>query len=368
MKHLAFSMFLFLTSCQVMDIDPGEVSFSSKELNLDQLRKTYPFLDKETFDSKLEASLERPLMFFRSFPNTYYSDVSVNVDTPVSLCLGDAHPENFGFMLFEDKTEYLFNDLDDAGKCPILLDALRYFTALRMMGLSSSELSIFTRYYIAQMDTAAKTLKIPSSLIENLEKKRKKNLKKYTANDLFLIKDDLIPLPQEEKDQLLAVISPLLSPLKVWDIVANIKEAGGSAGLVRYWVLINNKNTVFDIIELKPRLKPATSWWKEDEQAMKLTEIAEDIWNELPTYFGELEIEGRSFQVRSRTKDDINLSKLKPLEFETVIKVQISLMAKHHLKKVKEAPYVTAKWLDENSDKIAKRYQRAFKNFKSEGP
>ncbi|MFX3675396.1 MAG: DUF2252 family protein, partial [bacterium] len=141
---------LVLLSCRDFNYKDQPVVFSSESLELSQLQKAYSFLSKEDFDLKLKSSLERPLMFFRSFTNVYYADTKVPAQIPLALCLGDAHPENFGFILFKDRTDYVFNDLDEAGACPIALDTLRYFTSLRMMGLSQREASRYTRYYISK--------------------------------------------------------------------------------------------------------------------------------------------------------------------------------------------------------------------------
>tara|TARA_R110000868_G_scaffold42681_5_gene144048 strand:- start:5726 stop:6826 length:1101 start_codon:yes stop_codon:yes gene_type:complete len=355
-----------LLSCRDFNYKEQPVIFTSENLELSQLQKTYSFLSKEDFDLKLKSSLDRPLMFFRSFTNTYYADTKVPSQIPLALCLGDAHPENFGFLLFKDTTQYVFNDLDEAGACPIALDALRYFTSLRMMGLSQREVAAYTRYYIKRLTKLGSSPSLPYSLIENLDKKRKKNLKKYTEENLFKTHEDLSELSALEKKELLEVLRPMFNQLKILDLVSLKKESGGSAGLIRYWILIEDETKLQDILELKPRVKPATAYSTEEDAEYSVVQLAKDIWGELPLHFGEIELGGQKYQVRSRTKDDINLEKLNPREFDLVLKLQIWLMAKHHQPELESVPELASRWLDYNADLIFKRYNQAYSDLKSQ--
>ncbi|MBH46777.1 MAG: hypothetical protein CME71_01260 [Halobacteriovorax sp.] len=364
MKYIWLS--LVLLACRDFNYKDQPVVFSSESLELSQLQKTYSFLSKEDFDLKLKSSLDRPLLFFRSFTNTYYADTKVPKQVPLALCLGDAHPENFGFILFKERTDYVFNDLDEAGVCPIALDALRYFTSLRMMGLSQRQTSRYTRYYISKLSKPSSAPRLPSNLLENLEKKRKKNLSKYTEDSRFKAHEDFDLLSQQEKADLLATIKNKLSHLKVFDIISIKKESGGSAGLVRYWVLIEDQNKVRDILELKPRVTAATSFSTDELADYSVVQLAKEIWGELPLHFGEVELNENKYQVRSRSKDDINLTKLNDQEFDIVLKLQLWLMAKHHRLELESVPEQASRWLDYNAELIFKRYNQAYSDLKSQ--
>src|SRR5262249_59112239 len=80
------------------------------------------------------------MIVFRVYHAAYHKDFAVNLRTEArakipaarGLCVGDAHPDNFGFLKFDTTMLYAFNDLDDSGHCPVALDALRYITAVRL--------------------------------------------------------------------------------------------------------------------------------------------------------------------------------------------------------------------------------------------
>lgn len=78
----------------------------------------------------------RKLLFFRSYVRAFYCDLRVanaNSGPVITDALGDAHPQNFGFLPLGDGTQkLLFNDFDDSGSCPVGFDIVRYFTALKL--------------------------------------------------------------------------------------------------------------------------------------------------------------------------------------------------------------------------------------------
>lgn len=344
----------------------GIIEFNHPKISLDLLRKNYAHLSQSAFNEKLKAALERPLMFFRSYPNTYYADTKINTQEKI-LCLGDAHPENFGFMLFGDEVRYLFNDLDDSGFCPVELDVLRYFSALRLMGTLSPELLVeLATEYEKYLTHDQELPKLTSNLIENLDKKRRKNLEKYTKENLFIAEDELVLIDGQEKSKLLASLAPNFKELKLHDIAINIKQDGGSGGLKRYWILVEDKNDFFDILELKTRARPATSWWSQDKKLLELSHIGRTIWGQLPNYFAEVSLATTPFQVRSRSKDDINLNKLNAQELRLVLGLQTALLAQYHRNATSKKSFnLSAKWILEQSKEISIRYKKAFYELKN---
>ena len=107
-------------------------------------------VDDAQFEDRWKASLEDPLLYFRSYVRPFYAYLK-NVKPPgrIGVCYGDAHPNNFGFVLFGKQLSYVYNDLDDSGPCPAAFDALRYFTALRLLE-KDDDLVLFLKISCAQ--------------------------------------------------------------------------------------------------------------------------------------------------------------------------------------------------------------------------
>ena len=206
---------------------------------------------------------------------------------------------------------------------------------------------------------------MPESLVEDLEKKRLKNLKKYILDNRFILDDDIVSINENLKTTISQAIVDKFSNIQVYDIISYLKDNGGSGGLTRYWALVKNESSQFDIIELKQRATPATIFSTISQSPLELKNLANNIWGELPVYFEELEIEGNNFQVRSRTKEDINLNKVEKNEREVILKIQVAFIARHHKLYEIKASIFDSKWFIENSKLVAKRYLRAFEEFKN---
>lgn len=338
---------------------PKDLVFSNSSVEKSLFRETYRHLSDDLYEKKLELSLEDPLMFFRSFVNTYYQDLSSNTNLgTMGLCLGDPHAENFGFIEFSNSVEYVFNDLDDAAHCPLALDALRYFTSLELMEVDKSKIEILIEYYqkIARQEVAMPT--IDAKFIPNLKDKRAKLLKKYSKQNKLIIQDPLIALSSSEKNRLLPMISKQIPQWKIFDIAFMLNEDGGSGGLKRYWILVLDENNQKDLVELKELSAPGSSYGPWGQSRVPLATLKTEIWKNLTTsqYF-EIKIDQSFYLTRSRAKDDINLDKLSATDLEKILKVQVSILAENHRKQWSEAGSDDfVKWLKAHFHLMSARY------------
>ncbi|PIP89372.1 MAG: hypothetical protein COW01_04205 [Bdellovibrionales bacterium CG12_big_fil_rev_8_21_14_0_65_38_15] len=362
MKYLI--ILILFSSCVDKNLVGNDLEFRTAKMTKSQLREDYDFLSDENFKNKLSESLESPLMFYRSFPISYYKDIKLVESAKEGICLGDGHIDNFGFILFEKDTKYLFNDLDDSGLCPLPLDALRYFSSLHFFSLSNDQIQNLISYYIAHLDGTPDVPDMPASLVEDLEKKRLKNLKKHTIDYHFILDDEVIATSNELKTKISEVVVEKFSAVKVYDVATYLKDDGGSGGLNRYWVLVEDQASQFDIIELKQRATPATLFSTTSQTPLELTSLAKNIWGELPVYFEEIELNEKQYQVRSRTKEDINLNKVDADAREAVLKIQVAFMARHHKLYEAQNDRRSSEWFYLNSKLIAKRFLQAFEELK----
>jgi hypothetical protein len=382
MRLLAFVFGLFSIACASIDRGPAQSApFDLEDLRFESeldprtFRSHYSFLTDAQYASKLKGSLTRPLMFFRSFVNSYYADLSshltsaskMSASSPRGICLGDPHPENFGFLAFTSGAQYVFNDLDDAGECPIAWDALRYFTALRLSGARQELFEHALDLYADIVRAKKAPKKLSSRFFPNLEKKRKQTLKRHVHEDQFVFSDELRALTDAKlRSDLATSISKLFSlkPQHILDFGAVSREQGGSAGLDRYWVLIDPPSgRPPEVLELKERARPAVQYGNWPSRDLSYEDLERLVWGDSsPLWSGSVSVDGRTFAVRSRTKEDLSQDELSENEWREVIEAQVSLLATTHARTWgREIPQLKT-WIRNQSLVLHNRYLSAFKS------
>ncbi|WP_374029173.1 DUF2252 family protein [Bdellovibrio bacteriovorus] len=370
-KRLAFLTLFSANLALAQETTPWPaLSFSSSHIDKQELRKTYIHLSQEAYDKKLQASLESPLLFFRSFVNTYYADLSA-VTTPSDLipCFGDPHIENFGFMEFPDKTRFVFNDLDDSGLCPLPLDLLRYFSSLVIFMGNETLLKEMAAEYTAIIIGTKKAQPLPAALYPSLEKKRASFLKKHTHGGTFKSSAEMKPLPVPQRSEMLAALQKheTLKDVQLLDVAETGKDSGGSAGLRRYLLLIE-KAQKKDVLELKELNKPGTTYgsWTEsaDPLSARLEKIKQQLWHGSPHFYTVVELEKIPFLLRSRIDDSLNVNKMTPAEMREYFRVQVGILATHHRPFFKKSTHGLESWLLQNTAILKDRYIHTYKILK----
>jgi hypothetical protein len=362
---ILFIVSILSTSLYSQELKP--LSFKSSYIEPKVLRETYSHLSDEAFKMKLEASLENHLLFFRSFVNTYYFDFKEQKHSGLIVdCYGDAHIENFGFILFQEKTRFVMNDLDDSGKCPIEYDSLRYFTSLHLALNNERLIDEMIDFYVDVFENKKKPIKIKKKHIKDLKEKNTKILLKFTRNDHFIPHEEITPIADEEKKKLISLLQSeeFLKAQTIHDLVSADKDAGGSGGLKRYWILVENKAKEKDVLELKEIAKPATTNLINDiiEPSIRLTQVKESFWKESPDFYHVIDFNQGKFLLRSRTKDDVNYKKLKSKELKNYIMAQLSLMASMHSNQVQKMSGDYKAWLKSQTLVLRRRYEQTYQN------
>lgn len=344
----------------------SELEFKEDKISLAKMRATYAHLTTEDFNLKLSGSLESPLLFFRSFVNTYYAEMSEQKKSRlVGTCFGDAHPENFGFILFGDKTRFVFNDLDDSGQCSLEFDLLRYFVAASLAFNDRQLSDLLLDHLLEVFENEGKRVTIDPGLIPSLSKKNKKILEKYTTQTTFKALPELLSLSPAEKKTLSRELtkSPLFERVTILDAVKVKRETGGSGGLDRYWVLIKDHSAALDILELKELASPGLSYLQAQPvqtPGQRNQMLKQDLWGETPHFYHAIKIQNTDYLVRSRTKDDVNLAKLTKRELQQYLKAQVSLLALHHGKNKNIEVLKIGQWLKRSIPLLHQRFEATY--------
>ena len=351
-------------------------SFPTK-LSRTALRASNDNLPDDLFDAKWQASLSvSPVMFARAYPGAFHADLAQVAASSIpgdeTLCFGDAHPDNFGFLQLDGDTRFLYNDLDDAGNCAASVDALRYFAIVRLAFGDDQLTSRLVESYVDGLKDADRLTSIDANLSPSWADVREKGLAKAVVNDRFIPggKDAVGAASHELTVAVSEVIRgiPALSNAEILDVATLDRTAGGSGGLARYWVLLNptpgaGKGPKKTIYELKEMATPGTERGRAAavlDPETRLAELKAELWNTTTERdYLQVELLGRMFLVRNRlAKKSIDLSGLSNDDREGVLDAQVSLLAaKHALAQGRVKKDDLRPWLLESSRVVAERWK-----------
>lgn len=221
------------------------------------------------FDSVRVSEAKNPFKFFRAFVDYYYFLAQANKDQNTPLitldshtgwCVGDAHIENFAFLVQTDgKSIFTINDLDDAGPCPVIYDYFRFVVGTQLYSPNVEILKLNEAYY---KGINGDTMLLPSVLeqAKELSESLGTSLSKKIKNNR-LHRDsesrELTPTELQELTQILKSYRKFnLLNMRILDSIATQKHGGGSSGLQRFEVLAQIQGQLFHL-ELKEQITPS---------------------------------------------------------------------------------------------------------------
>jgi hypothetical protein len=329
-------------------------------------------LGEPAFAAKWSASLlDTPLMFLRAYPAAFHADLKRLPEAAFpgtqGICVGDAHPDNFGYLSVDKKKGgtkaiYAFNDLDDSGYCLASIDALRYFTAFRLVfdeGQLAESLDEYATYALAKdpVDPAKAAATALSDKDEpDFAKVRAKNVKKYTdeAQTALVFGSELEPVGEAISKTVRALIGA--SVKRVLEVGRRPREAGGSGGLLRYWALVELAEGDTTILELKQAATPAVDFGYSSPKLSgppRLVQLKQALWGVTEADYAYVTWpDGPTFLVRDRgrkksvdTNDDQRKAQARYLG------------ALHQGRWAASSPKQVKNWLEASSNVLATRWQ-----------
>lgn len=260
-----FSALLFFC---ILQLAVGCISSNTKTSKPQVLSAPQIVLSPE----KLQT-VDSSFMFLRTFVDYYY-DLSVqnkprlpvysSLDSFTGWCVGDAHLENFGFIIQKVEanpvsTLFTANDMDDSGPCPLILDLDRLVVSASLLDKNILQEEVLSKLHQAYLSGLAHSkVQMP----EVLSKKQMSSLRKgFVVQPKKMSGDKFVrdTVTSEVNDDLKKRIQKLLPFYNVVDVVATVKKNGGSVGLKRYQALVLGKKNEFLHLEFKPLLKPAVA-------------------------------------------------------------------------------------------------------------
>jgi hypothetical protein len=342
-------------------------------LTSDYFRQSYPHLSAEQFQQKWKNAQKSGLLFMRSFVNTWYDELGrISSTGPIGPCFGDPHPENFGFLLFGDlqkqgdvqkqaeTLEYTYNDADDSGSCPVAFDALRYFTTLKIMLRDNDTEADLRRAYVRFLNGEELSDRPSAALRPDVTATRNRMLTKATKKNKIKIEGPVTALSPAKAQALFGLLQPQCVGCQFLDAAEFQVSSGGSAGLKRYWILVEAGPQKQEIIEFKELTEPASQrgrWAQKNK--LSRSDILKDLWGkEWPTHWAFVSFEARPFLMRSRMNADLALETLNAEQKKAVLTEQVYQLAQLH-KKTLTGNTLLEEWLGRQSEFQARRYSEA---------
>lgn len=334
-----------------------------------RFRGLYKELDDAGFNGKWKGAMVTPLTLTRAFEPQFYLDMlSFQNVGPIGICHGDAHFDNFGFVVFGEGPKFVINDLDDAGYCPVALDMLRLLVSIRLTPADKSMVSKVAAVYadiVNPKNGAVEVPELPASMFpadlrdtKDAKEKDAELVKTHTKHDRFILDGKLSPAKSATAEEVIAAVRKGHEDMRILDVAEYAKTTGGSAALLRFWVLHENKTGAREILELKRMVQPATAvgHWKAIPKP-RLEWATRTFWSGLEIHhYRTVSLKGMEFMLRSRNKPSIEWDEIPPSKRQTAYSVEAGILAKLHRPSWKGSDtsgLVT--WLEESSAVVAER-------------
>jgi len=342
---------------------PGDFA---QPLDKAHIRALQTWLDDATFDVKWTGMLATPIDFLGGADSAFHADLPV-LPGGLVLCHGDAKLDNFGWTLVDTTAVFSDNDFDDAGRCPAAADALHFLVSTDLFygdaALDAAALSA----YIDTLRSATATIAVDPTTQPAWDTLRSDGVDQATHSDSLALGGEVQAATSDEATALraLAAADPRF-PTSVLDVARDVKTTGGSAGMRRFWLLVEDATHPRTILELKELGTPGTEFGPHD-----LTYDGPDRFDVLKPFWWDVAAPHDHFSVdvlggRFVVRDKFRRANPKPdaltqAQRLDMLAAEASLLANRH----RDAwagvdPDVVAGWLRESSVTLVARWRAAF--------
>ncbi|MCX5784179.1 MAG: DUF2252 family protein [Elusimicrobia bacterium] len=308
-----------------------------------------------SFDqAKLDAANDS-FHFLRSYVDYFYLLIKANrgslravsaVDNVPGWCVGDAHPENFGVLIQNDGSSvFTMNDMDDSGPCPVVLDLYRLMVSSRLYS-GKTKLDKLLQAYAAGL--RGQTYTVPAPVTDMINKSQKKGITpdpKKIDGGKILRDSNMRDVDAGELAQIKAALASLgggLSPVaKLLDAVATSKIGGGSGGLLRYEVLLDNGGALLQLEfkeEPTPSIYPvAAAQIPETTQRIPTTILMEQ-GSGASSLYSVAAVSGKAMLIRPRFDGNVAMSLDKQTEQDNkdIIRYEAYVLGRIHARSLQK--------------------------------
>lgn len=229
---------------------------------------------------------------------------------------GDPHLGNFGpipvtTVQGRRVMRFVNIDFDDSGHGPFVLDYIRYAIAIKAQSKESRR-RVLQEAYLAGL--SGKKVAAPKQVQQYLDMKVSQYdematnyLAKHTIQSKFKQKNGSIECYTAKISP--AAIGELFSNARVMDLARRVEERGGSKDDIRLWALVEDKDGLRRIMELKEHATPGVASYRRQPAAKQwLAEIRRAFWPGLTgAEYDLITLAGQLFWIREKRVSLINV-------------------------------------------------------------
>jgi uncharacterized protein (DUF2252 family) len=210
----------------------------------------YPAQSKDFLEKRIAANKDFH-SFYRAFVPFYYDIINEDQEIKNTFLQlskfkaaigGDAHVENFGFVMTSaGSARLVLNDVDDASLAPVYMDVMRLYISGKIVTDDLHWVNFLAAYQSG--------LKGEDHVFSDYVKRNKQNapteikkfLDEYISSEqpikFIKFKKPMYVLDEPTKNEIKESLKKTNSQIKIYDDYLRVKEDGGSAGITRYEVL-----------------------------------------------------------------------------------------------------------------------------------
>ncbi len=303
------------------------------------IRSLQSWIDDPTFEVKWTGMLASPIDFLGGADSAFHGDLASRA-TPLPgdlvLCHGDAKLDNFGWTLADGSGVFSDNDFDDAGGCPAAADALHFLVTTDLFFTSGSFDAAALAAYVDTLRDPGAAIAIDPATQPAWDDVRTQGVDKATSNDKLKLGGEVQAASPDEASALDALVAgDARFPTTIVDLARDVQTTGGSAGLRRFWLLVEDAQHPRTILELKELAKPGTEFgtpFQAYDGPDRFDTLKMYWWDRpVPDDHFEVSVLGGTFVVRDRFKrQNPKPSDLSVSQALDMITAEASLLATKH--------------------------------------
>ncbi|HEV7555141.1 MAG TPA: hypothetical protein VGO00_06805, partial [Kofleriaceae bacterium] len=282
------------------------------------------------------------------------------------LCHGDAKLDNFGWALEDGTPLFSDSDFDDAGDCPAAADILHFLVSTDLLFADPALDTQALDAYIDTLASATNAVAIDPLSEPVWDDLRSKGVDKATHGDALALGGEVVACTADEIAALDALVAAdTRFPSTLVDVARDIRTDGGSAGLRRYWLLVEDATHPRTIIELKELSKPGTEF---GPHSMSFDgpgrfDMLKPFWWGTPALGDHFAVTllGASFVARDRfTRQNPDPTALTAAQRANVITAEASLLAIKHASAWLGDTSGLSVWLRDSAQTLVARWRQAY--------
>jgi hypothetical protein len=349
---------------------PLEASEFGATLDRTSIRRLQFWIDDATFDAKWSSMLASPIDFFGGASSRFHAELA-GIGRPLpgmqTLCHGDAKFDNFGWTLVEGRGVFSNNDFDDAGMCPVAADILRFLVATELWFSDPTLTAAALDTYVTTLEDPARAVAIDPNSEPDWSDTVTKGLKKDTAHDALVRGGEVQDATAAEIETVIAFAKtePRVRG-RVLDVARDVRTDGGSAGLRRFWLLLERADASRTIVELKELTTPGVDFGTHAfslHGPLRLDLLKLEWWGSLD--LGDhfvTHVLGADFIVRDRlTRTNPKPKHMSAAQIENMVCAEASALAlRHRAAWGFIAPGAVRSWLAPSTEILVTRWQNAY--------